>query len=399
VGLGAHEREARLQFSVFFYRAALALLVAVALSSLTLYFFFFIQVGRYSMLYGAMGSFIVLIGFLGLLHRWLGRYTYRFILIGPASSLMKSLFFWDYRKQESVRWAPKASKFERVEFLPVVASSQNENLAETFDRYRKFFRENSLCDLVLSDHLNPDDPFCSQVTMAALQSGVRVVPAPEFYSEFFQRYPVEMLPPSWAIHTGFDVNHPIRNFLKRLMDIVLSGALLLVLLPALFLMSILVWVSSRGPVFYVQERRGRFSRNFKMIKFRTMEIDHEGPETTEKTDPRITFVGKLLRPLHLDELPQLVNIFLGDMSFVGPRPESKAIADMARSYSVLYELRHMVRPGLSGLAQIKQGKTGADPEVILEKLSYDLYYIRNHSILLDLWIMFRTIFVLAKRAW
>ena len=407
VGFGAHERDARFKFGAFFSRSILSLLTAVALSSLTLYFAFFIQVGRYSLVYGALGSCAIYSVVLGLTHRWLRRYAYRYIVLGPETELTKLLKKWDFREQgsaKSEKTAPTASKFERTEFdSKTFENSDKDSLAnnsvESFDSYRAFFRENSLCDLVLSDNLDPNDRVLGQATMAALQSGIRVVSAPEFYAEFSQRYPVEILPLSWAVHAGFDVSQPIRNLLKRVVDILLSAIMIVVSMPFLLLIGLAVWATSPGPVLYIQERRGRFSRSFRMLKFRTMDAHHQGPETTDQMDPRVTMVGKILRPLHLDELPQFFNIFVGDMSFVGPRPESRAIADMARGYSVLYELRHMVRPGLSGLAQIRQGKTGSEPDVILEKLSYDLYYIRNHSIPMDLWIMFRTIFVLAKRAW
>jgi exopolysaccharide biosynthesis polyprenyl glycosylphosphotransferase len=401
LGFGSYERESRFQTTVFLQRSLLSLFSAVTLASLTMYFVFFKQVGRYSMLYGAFGSYCIFVLVVGLTYRWLRRYAYRFILLGPNSSLMSLLRTWDFRNAAAKRKNPPASKFEISEFAipPVFTDGSDEESQELFDAYRAFFRDHSLCDLVLSDVFDPHDRRLSRATMAALQSGVRVISAPEFYAEFSHRYPVEILPPSWAIHAGFDVNHPIRNLLKRTFDFSLAAILLVLLAPLNLFIAAAVYLTSPGPAFYIQERRGRFSRSFKMVKFRTM-VDHpEGKQTTAESDPRITWVGRILRPLHLDELPQIWNILAGDMSFVGPRPESRVIADTARGYSALYELRHMVRPGLSGLAQILQGKTGDSPEVLLEKLSYDLYYIRNHSLLLDFWIMFRTIFVLAKRAW
>jgi lipopolysaccharide/colanic/teichoic acid biosynthesis glycosyltransferase len=390
IGFGTFEREARFNSGKFFSRSLMTLLSASALSTMALTFIFFIQVGRYSFIYGTLGSFFVIQIVFGILFRWLRRYAYRFIILGPSTKLTETLLSWDLRSPAPAAEQPPGSKF--------AGSRVDPESFHNFDQIIDFFREQELSDVLLSDLYDSKDPKLTAASIGALQSGLRIQSTAEFFAEFHQRYPVEILPPSWALHAGFDIHHPITNLLKRWFDFSLALLLLIILSPVLLLLTFVVWITSRGPAFYLQERRGRFSRPFKMVKFRTMKAE-DGPLTTARSDSRITVAGKILRPLHLDELPQLWNILIGEMSFVGPRPEAKHIADLAREYSALYELRHMVRPGLSGLAQIRQGKTGADPDVLLMKLSYDLYYIKNHSLLLDLWIMFRTIFVLARKAW
>jgi lipopolysaccharide/colanic/teichoic acid biosynthesis glycosyltransferase len=155
-----------------------------------------------------------------------------------------------------------------------------------------------------------------------------------------------------------------------------------------------VKLSSRGGVFFVQERQGRFGRPFRIFKFRTMSVSNENAPSrfTSQVDARVTRVGRVLRKIHFDELPQLLNIFMGDMSIVGPRPEMIHFARMMQHAIPVYQLRYIMRPGLSGLAQINQGYAGDNVKETLEKLSYDLYYIKNHSFWMDLMIIVRTIF-------
>ena len=157
------------------------------------------------------------------------------------------------------------------------------------------------------------------------------------------------------------------------------------------LVALLIKASSAGPAFFKQRRQGRFSKPFNIIKFRTMYEQKAVATATKQGDDRITKIGHVLRPVHLDELPQLWNIFVGQMSFVGPRPEASEILEKVRDLVPLFEVRHMIRPGLTGLAQISQGKTADGKEEIERKLSFDLYYLKNYSIFFDLWIMLRMV--------
>jgi len=164
-------------------------------------------------------------------------------------------------------------------------------------------------------------------------------------------------------------------------------------LPLMLLTAIAVKLESRGPVFYIQERVGKNGRRFKIIKFRSMGVGAEatsGPVWAEEDDPRVTRVGRIIRKLRFDELPQFVNVLLGEMNFVGPRPERSMFVDHLNAIVPYYSHRHVVKPGLTGWAQIKY-PYGASVEDAIEKLRYDLYYIKNQSLLLDAAIMFETI--------
>lgn len=191
-------------------------------------------------------------------------------------------------------------------------------------------------------------------------------------------------------------NEPVERVLKRAFDIVLSAAGLILLLPVWLGVMLLIIVSSGRPVFYVQDRVGRGGAIFRLYKFRTMVPDAEretGEKYAEENDPRVTTVGRFLRRFRLDELPQFVNILKGDMSFVGPRPERPGfVRKFAEDLSGYHE-RHKVKPGLTGLAQVRSYyHTAAE-----NKLRYDLAYIYNYSFSLDLMVLLETVKVLLTR--
>jgi exopolysaccharide biosynthesis polyprenyl glycosylphosphotransferase len=193
--------------------------------------------------------------------------------------------------------------------------------------------------------------------------------------------------------------------LKRLMDVAVAGLVLAVLSPIWLLLTAIIKLTSRGPVFFRQERIGQGGRPFTMYKFRSMRIDAEersGPVWVQEEDPRITTIGRILRALHLDEIPQCINFLKGDMSLVGPRPERPFFVEQFSQQIPFYMRRFNVKPGLLGWAQSKhefdlnsEDVTG----IARERLEYDLYYIENMSLKLDFKIMLQTIwFVLAGKS-
>ena len=183
--------------------------------------------------------------------------------------------------------------------------------------------------------------------------------------------------------------------IKRLMDIVLSFILLVLTSPATLLTALFIKLDSRGRVFFKQDRAGMNGKVFKMIKFRTMIADaekHTGPVWSAKDDPRITTVGRFIRKVRLDEIPQVFNVLKGDMSFVGPRPERPFFVEKLSHEIPLYKRRLKVRPGITGWAQVKH-KYDETIEDVKVKLRYDLFYIENMSLRMDFKIIFRTVFV------
>ena len=180
--------------------------------------------------------------------------------------------------------------------------------------------------------------------------------------------------------------------LKRIIDILFSILLLPLALPLILLGCLVMWLSSGGPVIFKQKRVGLNGKIFTIYKIRTMIHCPEGYlDHTKKNDNRITKTGLLLRKLKIDELPQLYNVLKGDMSWIGPRPERVDIVEKYKMVNNSYQYRHIVKPGITGLAQVKNPT--ATPEENLEKLEYDLYYINHYSVKLDFSILAKTISV------
>jgi sugar transferase (PEP-CTERM system associated) len=213
------------------------------------------------------------------------------------------------------------------------------------------------------------------------------------YEEYTGKIAVENLRPSWLIFSaGFNGTRAHRAA-KRAMDVMVAGCGLILGAPLLALIGIAVRSSSKGPALYHQERVGHHGRMFHVHKFRSMRADAEaetGPVWSSPSDTRITPLGRFLRRSRLDELPQLWNVLVGEMSLVGPRPERPAFVEQLTHEIPFYGQRHVVRPGITGWAQVKY-TYGASKEDALEKLQYDLFYIKNMSIALDLFIVFLTI--------
>jgi len=188
---------------------------------------------------------------------------------------------------------------------------------------------------------------------------------------------------------------PWEEAMKRFIDILASTSVLLAGLPLWILVAIAVKLDSSGPVFYRQERVGRNGRIFSMVKFRSMKADAEktsGPKWAEKNDPRVTRMGRIMRRLHIDEVPQFINVLVGDMSLVGPRPERPYFVEQLELELPLYRRRLKVRPGITGWAQIKY-QYDQSVEDVKTKLKYDLFYIENMSWRMDLKILFNTLYV------
>jgi len=224
-------------------------------------------------------------------------------------------------------------------------------------------------------------------------SGIKVEEATAILERISGKIEVDGLYPSWFIFSeGFRLN-PTARFARRVVSITMALVCLVVFLPLIPLIALAIKYTSTGPVFYRQPRVGRGGKVFTCYKFRTMRQDAEattGPTWAGDDDPRITAVGRWLRRLRLDEIPQLWNVLRGDMGFVGPRPERPEFVDWLSREIPYYNLRHIIRPGLTGWAQVRYQYAGSleDSE---EKLKYDLYYIKNSGLSFDLFVIMQTI--------
>src|SRR6202042_3503756 len=224
-------------------------------------------------------------------------------------------------------------------------------------------------------------------------NGVKIEEATSWLERMSGRIEVEQLYPSWLIFTeGFRFSSSLR-MMKRFLSTTAAAVLLLLVLPLVPFVILLIKLDSRGPVLYRQKRMGRAGATFYCYKFRTMRRAAEadtGATWATDDDPRITRIGRMLRISRLDEIPQLWCVLRGDMAFVGPRPERPEFVEWLSQEIPYYGVRHVVRPGITGWAQV-QYKYGNTLDDAREKLQYDLFYIKNASIGLDMLIMFQTI--------
>lgn len=222
--------------------------------------------------------------------------------------------------------------------------------------------------------------------------GVKIEEATSWLEKMSGKIEVESLNPSWLVFSEGFKRSTLFIAIRRLLSIVISLIGLVLAAPLFPIVWLMVKLDSKGPAFYSQKRVGKGNKPFKVTKFRTMRQDAEvnGAQWAGANDPRITRVGRFLRSSRLDEIPQLWCVLKGDMAFVGPRPERPEFVEWLSKEIPYYGVRHMVRPGLTGWAQIKY-KYGSTVEDAREKLQFDLFYIKNASVGLDLLIMFQTI--------
>jgi sugar transferase (PEP-CTERM system associated) len=224
-------------------------------------------------------------------------------------------------------------------------------------------------------------------------AGVHVNDFSSFIERETGRVDLDTLNPSWLIFSdGFSSGRMLSSAAKRAFDVIASGILLVVASPVIALFALLVKLDSSGPAFFRQRRIGLYGVPFELIKLRSMRCDAEkgGARWAEKDDPRITRVGKFIRKVRIDELPQAWSVLSGRMSFVGPRPEVPAFVDDLEEKLPFYAERHMVKPGITGWAQINY-PYGASVEDARAKLEYDLYYAKNYTPFLDLLILLQTL--------
>jgi len=257
--------------------------------------------------------------------------------------------------------------------------------------------------LSIVDELHPDcvivslsdmrGAFPAQDLLECRLRGIRVEDWPTFYEKQTGKILLTELRPSWLIFSDGFVKTQITQMQKRAVDAFLSSVGLLVALPVMALVALAIKLDSKGPVLFRQERVGQRGRIFVLYKFRSMRVDAEresGPVWAVPSDPRITRIGRILRTSRLDELPQLMNVLRGDMSFIGPRPERPEFVSTLLRQSPFYMQRLSVKPGITGWAQVRY-QYAASLDDSVEKLQYDLYYIKNLSPFLDLLILLHTI--------
>ncbi|WP_338769327.1 TIGR03013 family XrtA/PEP-CTERM system glycosyltransferase [Massilia sp. METH4] len=229
--------------------------------------------------------------------------------------------------------------------------------------------------------------------------GISVTDSTTFFERETCQIRVDSVQPSWLVFGGGFDQSWVRAFMKRSFDVAASLLLLLVSLPVMLVTALAIYIEDRAPIFYSQERVGMDGHVFRVLKFRSMFTNAEQggkPQWAAKNDPRITRVGNIIRKLRIDELPQILNVLKGEMSFVGPRPERPYFVEQLTERVPYYNVRHSIKPGITGWAQVRYGY-GDSVDDAVQKLQYDLYYVKNNSLLLDVLVLIDTFKVVMFR--
>lgn len=271
-----------------------------------------------------------------------------------------------------------------------------------------FSRETSITDLVawydiqeiiVAVHEQRGGGVPMDQLLACRIRGIPVLDLAGFCERTKSEVPIDSLKSSWLVYGHGFVQGPWRTFVKRLFDIISSVILLMLLSPVMFMAMIAIRLDSPGPIFYRQARVGLRGRTFECLKFRSMRTDAENDGVARwavKNDPRVTRIGIFMRKTRIDELPQLLSVLQGEMSLVGPRPERPNFVTQLQEAIPFYEIRHTVKPGVTGWAQVRY-HYGATMEDARRKHQFDLFYVKNNSIVLDIIVLIETVSVVLFR--
>jgi exopolysaccharide biosynthesis polyprenyl glycosylphosphotransferase len=245
---------------------------------------------------------------------------------------------------------------------------------------------------------NPDSQELRALLFECLPLKITFINLSDFYESIAGKIPLEVINKMWFLENLNEGNKTNFDLFKRIVDSILALIIFIITSPLWLIIFLIIKLESRGSVFFVQTRTGERGHDFKMIKFRTMKIDCNDQSPTTARDPRITRFGSFLRKSRLDEIPQVINIIKGEMSFVGPRPEQPKLITELEKQIPFYRQRMLVKPGVTGLDQISGEYHSPSYEDTMKKLQYDLYYIKNRSLYLDFSILLKTIATILSRA-
>lgn len=304
-------------------------------------------------------------------------------------------------KESAPRFA--SGQFQIVEYVPLLDSAKGvgSNLLLAADSNLLEIAKRVKADEIVVAVDNKKEGFPTNALLRCKLFGIEVNDIVTFYEREAGIIKIDWISPSWFIFADGFQRGKWRKRVKRFSDIVFSAGLLFLFWPIMLLVSLAIFIEDRGkgPLLYKQTRVGENGKTFELLKFRSMRVDAEKdgiPQWAQQNDNRVTRVGNVIRRLRFDEFPQIINVFRGEMSFVGPRPERPEFVEMLQKTIPYYQERHAVKPGITGWAQVCY-PYGATEQDAFEKLQYDLYYVKNNSLFLDFVVLLQTAEVVLLR--
>jgi exopolysaccharide biosynthesis polyprenyl glycosylphosphotransferase len=397
--VGGYSRNTEMRGLIYTTEHVLAIATAAAISAMLIYsaatFDQTMKPSRGMLLL----SFVLFLPLSLFYRRWIRNYVVAssasrtFLVIGSGTAA--SRFYDDYRNSPNGQQLDfVALSDERIgqpiagEGSPIVQGSLAGKLNHLSERYS---------GIILAEKANSLSTQLLERLVRAQFHQTRVYTLESFYETHWRYVPLDIVDPVWPLQTGFQLGRTSPyHYLKRLFDLTVAAVALIICAPLFALIALLIWIREGRPIFFQQERIGRDEKPFVVLKFRTMRrrstTENEDIYTREG-DPRITRLGGWLRKLRLDELPQLWNVFKGDMSLIGPRAEWSKCAERYERTIPFYHFRHLVKPGITGWAQVNYPYGESDRDAV-EKLKYDLYYIRHYSLKLDAMIVLKTVYTM-----
>ncbi|HEX8553473.1 MAG TPA: TIGR03013 family XrtA/PEP-CTERM system glycosyltransferase [Sphingomonas sp.] len=376
--------------SLRFAAARLAVAASLGIIFLSLIFFFMptLSFWRSSLLYSMLVAILLLVTVRAVLGRTLGgdRFKRRIVVLGAGSRAERIRVL---AEQPGINFV--AAGFVAMgEHAPVVPGAVPRDAIANLAAHVLDLGASEVV-LALEERRNA---LPLKDLLRVKTTGVQVSDISSFLERETGRIDLNSVNPSWLIFSdGFAAGQLVSSMTKRAFDIVVSLLLLIVTLPIVLITAVLIKMESRGPAFYRQRRVGLYNQAFEIVKLRSMRLDAEvagQAQWASKDDPRVTRIGRFIRKVRIDELPQTWTVLKGEMSFVGPRPERPQFVDSLEQQLPFYAERHMVKPGITGWAQINY-PYGASVEDARHKLEYDLYYAKNYSPFLDMLILLQTL--------
>ena len=325
----------------------------------------------------------------GAFYKWtsLGAFKSRVLVLGSGSRVTKLAEYAPRNpNHQLIGFIAPESSSHHVPLQQILTMSEGESLLSVAEKH-------AIDQIVVGVRDRRGGGLPLDELLECKMAGIKVVELPSFFEREYRQVMLESLNPSWMVlgdgfHQGL-----FARAAKRIFDLIVSVMLLVLALPVMLVTAICIFLEDGGPVLYRQERVGRGGRIFTIYKFRSMTKEAESDGTAhwaKVNDKRSTFVGRFIRQWRIDELPQIYNVLRGEMSLVGPRPERPCFVEQLAKQIPFYALRHSAKPGITGWAQVRY-PYGASVDDAIEKLQYDLYYLKNRSLFLDLMVLVATV--------